>query len=135
MGLYNVNNPLKEKSMDHCTDEEIKSFIFEAFKKMGIDLPDCAVEYVDRELPACMCCPKCHEITGVVRRSTITTDQPVVIDPVTNCFNLCWDTSNMQLEEPEKHTKPYVCAACGEALFENLEEVEKRIKEDNGADV
>ena len=41
----------------------------------------------------------------------------------------------MEPEGPEKHSKPYVCAACGEALLENLEEVEKWMKEDNGADV
>ena len=78
MGLYDVKNPLTGKRMDHCTDDEIKSFIFDAFKKMGVNLPDCAIEYVDRELPVCVCCPKCHEVTGVFRRSTITTDQSVV---------------------------------------------------------
>ena len=125
IGMQGGEHPESHKRLEECSDNEIRKLINKLFKDGDMPLMDGEIEYIDREEPVRLMCPKCKKKVEVYRKSWIYAEQQVVKDPHTKMYNLSWETSNFSLEEPyERDRDIYVCSECGGGIGETMDDIE-----------
>ena len=126
IGIQGGDNPESHKRLEECSDDEIRAIVDAAFEKIGLPLVKGEIEYIDREEPVRLVCPKCKKKAEVYRKSWIYSEQQVVKDPHTKMYNLSWETSNFSLEEPyEREDDIYVCSECGSGIGGTMDDIEE----------